>query len=201
MPNEQDDTDIQNSDDIELEAEDGGKASESEKSPKKQFTDEEKLNHHLGIANRLQKKLGIDKKVEPESTNKDKSDGQTVTKDPDDLLEKAYLRSAQITDADEVELALTTAKKWGVSIDQLVDDEDFKLKLVKLRTKKSNDLATSNIKGNRASGQSQAKNTPEYWIAKGLPPTAEDVPDRKVRAKIARAMMESTKSTKKFYND
>lgn len=115
------------------------------------------------------------------------------------LLQKGYLRMAGISSEDEVEFALQIAKKWDMPVDKLVDDEDFKLKLDKLRTQKSNELATSNIKG--SPGQSGAKNTPDYWIAKGAPPSRDDVPDRKARAKIARAMMAATKSNKQFYND
>ena len=115
------------------------------------------------------------------------------------LVEKTYLRSAGITDSEEIELAFSTAKKWGVGIDQVVDDEDFKVKLDRHRTNKSNLAATSGIKSGQ--GDSQAKNTPEYWIAKGVPPTADQVSDRKTRAKIARAMMGNAKNGKKFYNE
>lgn len=115
------------------------------------------------------------------------------------LLQKTYLRAAGITAEDEVELALTTAKKWGMEVDKVVDDEDFKVKLERLRADKSNVEATANIRGGK--GPSQAKNTPEYWIAKGEPPTREQVPDRKLRAQIARAMMSSAKDSKKFYNE
>ena len=141
-------------------------------------------------ATELEGKLTELGKVQP-----DKKDN----KSDDTLLQKAYLRSAQITAEDEVELALTTAKKWDVSIDKLVDDEDFKIKLEKLRTSKANIAATHNLKGGK--GPSEAKNTPEYWIAKGVPPTPDQVPDRKTRATIARAMMENQKSGKKFYNE
>lgn len=115
------------------------------------------------------------------------------------LLEKTFLRAASITAEDEVELARETAKKWDMPIDKLVDDEDFKEKLEKHRTKKSNEAATSNLKGNGTA--KSASQTPEYWIAKGTPPTADQVPDRKTRATIARAMMANTKNGNKFYND
>lgn len=115
------------------------------------------------------------------------------------LLQKSFLRAAGITAQDEVELALATAKKWGVEVDQVVDDEDFKVKLDRIRTQKSNEVATSNIKG--GNGPSQTKNTAEYWIAKGTPPSPADVPDRKTRAKIARAMLDHAKTGKTFYND
>jgi hypothetical protein len=116
------------------------------------------------------------------------------------LVQKSYLRAAGIAAEDEVELALSTAKKWGVEIDKLVDDEDFKIKLDKLRTQKSNALATANIP---SGGSSQsAKSTAEYWISKGTPPSRADVPDRKTRATIIRAMMDKSKgSSGTFYND
>lgn len=131
----------------------------------------------------------------------EKTEAATEKAPADDsgLLEKAFLRTASITDKAEVELALETAKKWDMSVDALVDDEDFKIKLEKHRTQVSNEKATSNVKGDQ--GGSTAKDTAEYWIAKGVPPTREQVPDRKTRAKIARAMMASEKDTKKFYND
>lgn len=116
------------------------------------------------------------------------------------LLQKSFLRAAGITDPEEIELARTTAKKWGVEIDAIVDDEDFKVKLERLRTSKSNALASSNIRG--SAGTQSAKNTPEYWISKGAPPTKADVPDRKTRAGIIRKMMErASTGGKTFYND
>lgn len=154
--------------------------------------DYEKMNQTLGSLKRELKDLRKSKEETKVTEN-------TSSKPDNSLLEKAFLRSAQITDSEEVELALSTAKKWGVSIDALVDDEDFRVKLDKLRTNKSNIAATSNIKG--SGGTSQAKLTPEYWVAKGTPPSPADVPDRKLRAKIARAMMGNAKNGKKFYND
>src|SRR3990167_5880328 len=44
------------------------------------------------------------------------------------LLQKSFLRSAGITAEDEIELAKVTALKWGIEVDKLVDDEDFKIK-------------------------------------------------------------------------
>ena len=119
------------------------------------------------------------------------------------LLQKSFLRTAGITSPDEVELARVTAKKWGISfneLDKLVDDDDFKLKLEKVRTDKSNADAVSNLRG--GGGKTEAKNTPDYWIAKGVPPSAEQVTDRKTRVAIARAMMKDARTSgKKFYND
>lgn len=118
---------------------------------------------------------------------------------PDELIQKTYLRAAQITADDEVELALTTAKKWGLPIDKIVDDEDFQAKLEKLRTAKANELASSGIQG--GPGARSANQTAEFYIARGTPPSREEVPDRKTRATIARAMMDGAKNGKRFYND
>lgn len=159
--------------------------------PKSEY---EKLNQTIGSMKRQIKDL-TKPKEEPKETPQKTEPDQSV------LLQKTFLRAAQITAEDEVELALTTAKKWDMPIDKLVDDDDFKEKLEKFRTKKSNELATSNIRGS-GQGTSEAKNTPGYWIAKGVPPTADQVPDRKTRAKIARAMIEKASTNgKTFYND
>lgn len=116
------------------------------------------------------------------------------------LVEKTYLRAAGITDAEEMELALSTAKKWGISVDKVVDDEDFKIKLDKHRTAKANLEATSNISGDQGAGTTQKGAA--YWLAKGTPPTAQDVPSRKERAAIHRAFLAKASSGgKTFYND
>lgn len=122
-------------------------------------------------------------------------------KKPDEfgLLQKTYLRAAGITEEDEVELAKDIQKKSGLDWDKLVDDDYFKSKLENLRTEKANKAATSGVQGGTGAGQ--AKNTPEYWTAKGAIPKAEDVPDRKTRSKIIREMMKATKETGKFYNE
>lgn len=150
------------------------------------------------IASRYRNK--VTKLSEAKVETKPESKSQETDKPENNpLVQKTYLRAAGISAADEVELALTTAKKWGMGVDQLVDDEDFQVKLDKLRTTKTNLAATSNVKG--GAGGQESRYTPEYWITKGAPPSASDVPNRKERAKIARAMMASTKNSKTFYND
>lgn len=160
-------------------------------------SDYEKLNQTLGSLKREIKDLKKPKEETKEETSKtnSKSDDNRLL----EKLEKMSLRQAGITHEDDVELAKLTAKKWGIDLDDVLVDEDFKIKLERQQSSRDNLVATSKIKG--GAGNSQAKDSPEYWIAKGTPPSAADVPDRKVRAKIARAMMASTKSSKKFYND
>lgn len=148
----------------------------------------------LGSLKREMKDLkkSFESREEPKETPKNQTDNA--------LMQKTFLRAAGITDGEEVELAISTAKKWGVEVDALVDDEDFKLKLEKIRTSKSNEQATSGIKG--SAGSSEAKNDPSYWMGLGRPPSRDEVPDRKTRATIARAMMAKEKGgSGTFYND
>lgn len=156
-------------------------------------SDYEKLNQTLGSLKRELKDL-----------KKSKEDVKETSQKPDDnrlleRIEKFALQSADISHSDDIELARMTAKKWGVDLEDVLKDEDFKVKLERQQTSRGNLVATSNIKG--GAGTSQAKNTPEYWIAKGVPPTVADVPDRKTRVTIARAMMANSGTGKKFYND
>lgn len=157
-------------------------------------SDYEKLTQTLGSLRRELKDL---KKV---STKEDvSSETKPVDNKSIERVEKLALRQANITHPDDIELARKTAKKWNMDIEDVLVDDTFTILLDKERTKRNNIEATTNIKGQASTNQ--AKNTPEYWIAKGVPPSPQDVPDRKVRATIARAMMDSAKTSKRFYND
>jgi hypothetical protein len=160
--------------------------------PKKDY---DTLNQTLGSLKRELKdlkKVGGETKETPEKTKLDEN--RLLER-----IEKMSLNQVGITHEDDVALAKATAKKWNVDLEDVLKDDDFKAKLEKQQTSRDNLAATSKVKG--GAGTSQAKNTPEYWIAKGTPPTRADVPDRKTRATIARAMMSNAKSGKKFYND
>lgn len=139
------------------------------------------------------------KDLKKSSEESSKDNGRSTNTDNPELLQKAFLRSAGISGEDEVTLALQTSKKWGIPVDQLVDDDDFKVKLEKVRTQKANEKATSGIQG--TGGKGDTKSSSEYWIAKGTPPTPADVSDRKTRAKIVRDMMRAEKGGSKFYNE
>ena len=155
----------------------------------------DKLLTDLGSLKRENKQLK--KPKEPtETPQKTNSDDLSSLQE---RLDKQTLRAANISHEDDVELAKKTAEKWNVSIDDLVSDEDFLAKLTKQQTARANADATSGVKGDQ--GKVSQKDSPDYWIAKGEAPTREQVPDRKARAKIARAMMADAKSSKTFYND
>lgn len=157
----------------------------------------EKMHQDLGSLKRELKDFKKPKAdVKETSKTNDKPDDNRLM----ELATKSFLRSAGISKEKEIELALSLSKKWSINVDDLVSDEDFQVRLEKLRASESNALATSNVKGG-SGGATQAKLTPEYWIAKGVPPTREDVPDRKTRVKIVEAMMGKNKGgDMKFYN-
>ena len=142
-----------------------------------------------------QKALQETSKAKETPTNESKPDIALLQK-----LEKVTLRQAGIEHQDDMELARSLSKKWGVDIDDLVLDDDFKVKLERQRVERNNTIATAGVKG--GAGDTQAKNSTAYWKAKGQPPTPNDVPDRKTRAKIVREMLaDATGSKIKFYNE
>ena len=160
----------------------------------------EQKRREEGIRNRertkaLREQLKTIQEKPPAKVENKKSDELLLEK-----LEKVTLRSEGITHPDDVELARSTAKKWGMDVDEVVADEDFKVKLGRQQTARANVAATAGVKG--GGGTSDAKNSLEYWASKGTLPTKEQVPDRKTRASIIRAMAASSQTSgKKFYND
>ena len=158
----------------------------------------EELLSHKATAGSLKRQLKDFQKSQEES-QKNQENSSKNQPESLGLLQKTYLRAAGITAEDEVELAISTAKKWGMDVDALVDDEDFKAKLDKLRVTKANEQATSNIKGGTG-GSSEAKSTADYWLKRGEMPT-EGALNRKELAKFAREKVKSEKPGFKFYND
>jgi len=142
---------------------------------------EEKANYEKQIAD-----------LKAKDTSQDKAQ-------PDfELLQKTYLRAAGISAEDEVELALTTSKKWDMALDKLADDEDFKIKLENLRQKKANATATADIKGE--SGSKTEGGPKDYLDGRALP--EKSPANRKLRANIAREMVKKEgKGAIRFYND
>lgn len=175
---------------------DGGEGTEIETIavPKKEY---DTLNQTLGSYKKQIKdyKKALEKPEEKETPQSTKSDDTALLQ----KLERMSLRQAGITHQDDVDLARMTAKKWGVDVDEVLADDDFKVKLERQQTARANVAATSGVKG--SASNSQSKQTPEFFIARGEPPTAAEVPDRKLRAKIVRAMMAGSGKGKTFYND
>jgi len=156
----------------------------------------DKIQQDLGSAKRELKDLKKAKETQKETPEKTEPENALLEK-----VERLALRQAGVDHADDIELAKNTAKKWGMDIDEVLSDEDFKVKLERQQSNRSNVEATSNLKGGSA-GSTSAKNTPEYWQKKGIPPTPADVPDSITRRKIVRSMLKASKGDGKmtFYN-
>lgn len=179
--------------DITNDAEEGESEAETLSISKAEY---DKMNQTLGSLKRELKDL---KKSKDESKETSIPNAKAEESKLLEKIEKMSLRQAGVTHEDDIELARNTAKKWNVDIDEVLSDDDFKVKLERQQNNRANTEATSNVKGGR--GAPQAKLTSEYWTAKGQPPTPADIPDRKARQKIITEMMKAPKNTKKFYND
>ena len=149
---------------------------------------------------KLETELEGYRKPKPEAKPQDKNEPK-----PDEALlqrmERIAFKQHEVSHEDDRELARRTAKKWNMEIEDVLEDEDFQTKLKKQQDSRANVEATSKVKG--GAGGSSAKNTPEYWLAQGRPPTPEEVPDNATRRKITGAMWkkEHGGGNKKFYND
>lgn len=135
----------------------------------------------------------------PKETSK-KTDEPDKLAHLEEQLQKLTLQQAGITSDKEKELADKLKEETGMDWDKLINSKYFKSELEELRAEEANAKATSGVSGDGAKGN--AKQTEDYWVAKGVPPTREQVPDRKTRASIARAMLKNASSGgKTFYND
>ena len=180
----------ENNQDVSVDGNNGGEgASEEIQGESKIELSKDEYDHlksHEATIGSLKRELKDLKKSVDDTKKTDKTPKNQT--DEFGLLQKTYLRSAGITEEDEVELARDVQKRTGLEWDKVPDDDYFKMKLDKLRDEKANAQAT-NIRGGGAA-KSNAKNTPEYWMQKGGLPTPDDVSDRKTRASIVRAIKE-----------
>lgn len=161
--------------------------------------DYEKLNQTLGSLKREIKDLKKVQETSKETPEKNQK--------PDDALlqrmERIAFKQHSVSHDDDIELTRKTAKKWNMDIEDVLEDEDFQVKLGKQQTARANVEATSGVKG--SAGQTSSKAKAEHWIGKNTPPTDEDVIANKIPrgelGKIARHFMVNKGSGKKFYND
>jgi len=115
-----------------------------------------KLNETIGSLKRDLKDL---KKAKEETPEKTEPDNKLLER-----LDKMALQVAGITEVDEVELFNKWKKETGREADDIVGNSIFKKELEDLKIAKANQKATSEIQGGR--GESGAKSTPGFWIAK-----------------------------------
>lgn len=151
----------------------------------------ESQSNDIASLKRSLKKASKDTKETPTKTN----DAELAEK-----VEHLSMQVAGITELDEVKLARDLQSETGLAMDKLLGSKYFKSELEDLRTAKANAEATSGVKGDK-SGSGNAKQSADYWIAKGEYPTREQVSDRKVRQEIRKALVDKEKGTSgKFYN-
>jgi len=107
---------------------------------------------------------------------------------------KAFLAVQGIKGADELKLVKDFMANTGKDLDSVVESKHFKAELDEMRELKRTADATPT--GNRRTGQS-ARDSVEYWIAKGeLPPQS----DAELRRKVVNARMKKEGSGAVFYN-
>ena len=173
----------------------GGDTESVEKVERPKLTDDEQLAIYKRKTKQLEKRLGIYEEPKESKSKEKKSDEFGLT-------EITFLRAEGIRDAEEVELVKKAYKEAGLKPDQLpelLSKRYLKEDLENLRTTRANAEATSDLKGS-SGGDSEVKQTPEYWIKKGELP--EKTPaNMKLLAKIGDALIAQQKSGKMFYND
>lgn len=119
------------------------------------------------------------------------------------LLELTYLKGEDIKGEDEIEFVKKELKEAGLNNDnlpKLFANKYFQAQLKEFKTEIANTKATSDVKG--GGGESNAKGTAEFYIARGTPASKEDMPDNKARRKVNVAFVAAQKGGgKTFYND
>ena len=154
---------------------------------------------------RTKKSEGDLKELKAQADNSDKK--PKAGKSDEELLkrfDKLALKTAGITEADEVELFEKWKTDTGRDSDAITENSIFRKELEDVRTARKNQAATSNIKGE--TGISEAKANPDYWISRstkddeGNPVFPEDMP-REMFTKVLDKLNPKTQGTKlRFYN-
>lgn len=107
------------------------------------------------------------------------------------LVEKTFLKASGIN-SNEFELVQNFVKETGLPIDELVEKKWFQAELKEYRDSVATKSATP--KGNSRSAQS-ARDTVDYWIAKGELPPADQV---ELRRKVVNERLRKETSGSKF---
>ena len=152
----------------------------------------EALKRH-GIAKRFQTKL---QKAKEEfeaykTANPDEKAKQPQDKKEFDYAEKAYLKSNGV-DKEDFPFVFETMQKAGKTLDELLDSKYFQAELKEKREEReSAEAVPTGTK--RTSGS--ARDSVEYWIAKGGLPPADQV---ELRRKVVKAKVDAEKSKSHF---
>lgn len=170
---------VEETDDVEESTEEGSDTTEQTKE-----SPEAKLARLTRMKAQLEKKLGISTEKESKPSKKGVLD----------YSQKAFLIASGIKGNDEFSLVQEVMKSTGKSLEDVIESKYFKAELNELR--ELNKSADANPASGNRSGNS-ARNTVEYWIAKGELPPASEVD---LRRKVVNARMTKAKSAGQFYN-
>lgn len=170
---------VEETDDVEESTDD-----ESDTTEQPRETPEARLARLTRMKAQLEKKLGISTEKESKPSKKGALD----------YSQKAFLIANGIKGNDEFGLVQEVMKSTGKSLDDIIESKYFKAELNELR--ELNKSADANPASGNRSGNS-ARNTVEYWIAKGELPPASEVD---LRRKVVNARMNKAKSVGTFYN-
>lgn len=196
---------MENNEDVTVDDNNGGEGEETITISKKDY---DKLHQDLGSFKRENK----DYKKQLEDSKKPKEEPKETPKEnqkPDEALlqrmERMAFKQHAISHEDDVELARKTAKKWGMEVEDVLEDEDFQVKLKKQQNSRANIEATSGITGDGSGKAVAVKSKADFWINSNTPPTDDDVANHKIPrselTKIIGHFIKNKGSNKVFYND
>lgn len=163
-------------------------------------SDYDKLNRDYGSLKRELKDLKKPKDEPKETPQQTKPDEVLLQR-----MEKLAFKQHSISHEDDVELARKTAQKWGMQIEDVLEDDDFQLKLKKQQDSRANIEAVSGVSKGDGSSKTGGKSKADFWINSNTPPSDDDVANHKIpKSELARIMNHFIKnkgSNKVFYND
>ena len=148
-----------------------------------------------GIAKRyqtkIQKGLEAEKTAAKEAEKAKKEEKQSQDKKDFDYAEKAYLKTMGI-EKNEFPFVKEAMQSTGKSLDEILDSKYFQSELKEKREERASQDAIPT--GTKRSGGS-ARDSVEYWIAKGELPPADQ---RELCIKVVNAKIAAEKSKSQF---
>lgn len=144
---------------------------------------EAKAKELEGRNKRLETKIKKQAEKKPNKSNAELDYGQ-----------KAFLIANGIKGKDEIKLVTDFMENTGKTLDDVLESKHFMNELKDLRDVKAVNDA---VPGSSKRGGGAARNSVEYWLAKGELPPASDV---QLRRDVVNAKLKASKEKGMFYN-
>jgi hypothetical protein len=157
--------------------------------PKTEETPEAKFSRLTRQREQLMKKHGFEDSTEPTTKTNDKKSDELG------YGELAYLRSFEITDQAEIDLAQQVMQDTGKSLKDVLNNKYFQADLKEMREAAQADAAIPDSKHGK---EGSAKDGVDYWIQKGELPPANQV---QLRRDVVNARMKKETDGSKFSQD